>query len=202
MPEVRVLVHFEREEDPGLGGVPAEFAEPGDGLAPGFLVPHRVFVSFDGPEPELLALLGRERLVQPEGDHFAAEFRGGVDRAVAVGQVRFPVPLLDHAAADGGDDGDADANGGSGLLEFREAGRAQVAGADPAVGEVSVGKAGVLDLGEDLGPVGGLGVVDVVALCVGSRELQERCGDGPIFGCIRHGFTPSWNPVSYRIYYP
>ena len=74
-----------------------------------------------------------------------------------------------------------------GLLELGEPGRAQVAGADPAVREVGVGKAGVLDLGEDLGPGGGVGVVDVVALRVGSRELQEGRGDGPVLSCVSHG---------------
>ena len=92
--------------------------------------------------------------MQAEGDDLAAKFGGGVDGAVAVGEVGFPVAFLDHAAADGRDDRDADAHVLGGLLELGEAGGAEVTGTDPAVREVRVGKAGVLDLGEDLGPGG------------------------------------------------
>jgi hypothetical protein len=167
--------------------VPAELTETADGVAPDFFVSRRVLVAFDRPEPELFLLFGRDGLVEAEGDDFAAQFGGGVDGAVAVGQVGFPVAFFDDAAADRGDDRDADAYVGCSLFEFGEALCAEVAGADPAVREVRVCEAGLHDLGEDLGPSGGVGVVDVGSLGVGARELKQGRSNGPVLGCVGHG---------------
>jgi hypothetical protein len=59
-------------------------------------------MALDSPEPQLLLLLRRDGLMEADGDDLAAELRGRVDGAVAVGQVGFPVLFLDDAAADGG----------------------------------------------------------------------------------------------------
>ena len=177
--DIGILIHLQRKLNVAAARMVRKVADTGQGK----VVDRRIVRVADarlGPEPGRPLLRVAQRTEEADADMTGADLGGGVDDAMAIGQMGRAVFRVDDAAARGGDGGDGQLQAGADGKEFRARRRGQIGDAQPGIGRVHGVEPGHRNLCQALRPDLRPRILNRAPVRQGAGKGDHRGGNRPV----------------------